>query len=422
MNEPRQETPIGKPPGTRAAPPGHEWVALLLPVLCLVWLGALGVPLGHLLATPIAPAPLVTVLAGTSTFVALYLWTVWHNALRRLAPAAHAWPIAALAVLSVALTVGTGPPWLVLFIFSSASAAGYLSLRPALFAIGVLVGLAAAAGLLVGAPGALLAETLIRVVTVGIAIASLTRAVLMGRELQAARAEIARLAVAEERLRFARDLHDLLGRSLSLIALKSELAERLVATAPERATAEIGDAKTVARTALREVREAVAGYRQPTLATELEGAAELLAAAGIAYHYAGAPGVLPLPVEAALAWTVREGVTNVLRHAHAQQCAISVRRAAHKVILEVTNDGSGAAGPAPRAAGGAGRGGSGLAGLRERVTALGGRSAAGPEPDGGFRLIVTLPLEPGVGARRVAAADARPGLVDERPATGRVQG
>ena len=413
MNEERTDTQSGTPLRTRIAPHRREWGTLLLSVLWIVWLAALGAPLGNILATPVAPARLAAILGGTAGFVALYLWTAWHSALRLPAPAAHPWPIAVLAALSLALTFGAGPAWLVLFIFSSACAAGYLPTRAALIAIAALAGLAATAGVFVAAPQALLAEILIRVATVGVAIACLTRAVLMERALRAARADIARLAVAEERLRFARDLHDLLGRSLSLIALKTELAERLIGPAPERATNEIRDAKTVARTALREVREAVAGYRQPTLASELQGAAELLTTAGIAYHYVGAPGALPAPVEAALAWAVREGVTNILRHARARQCVIALRRAAGEVALEVTNDGSAGRGPAPRSA--EGTRGNGLAGLRERVTALGGQCETGPLPGGGFRLTVTLPL-----GRRAEAVDSVPGSPVAQP-TRRVQ-
>ena len=400
----------------------REWVPLLLPLLWVVWLAALGTPLSSLLAAPLAPARLGAVLSGIATFVAVYLWMAWHNTLRVPAPSARRWPIAALAALSLALTLGAGPPWLVLFIFTSASAAGYLPLRPAVLAIGTLVGLAAIAGLLSAAPGALLAETLIRVATVGLAIASLTRAVLMGRELQAARADIARLAVAEERLRFARDLHDLLGHGLSLIALKTELAERLVPTAPERATSEIRDAQTVARSALHEVREAVAGDSQPTLASELQGAADLLVTAGIAYQGPPALGPLPVAVDATLAWAVREGVTNVIRHAPAHQCAIAVRRTADAIVLELTNDGSSAPGAAPRSAAGARRApGSGLTGLRERVRALGGHCEAGPLPAGSFRLTVSLPLEPRIGTTREVGADAGPELGADRPAPGRVQ-
>jgi two-component system sensor histidine kinase DesK len=210
-------------------------------------------------------------------------------------------------------------------------------------------------------------------------------------ELRAAREELARRAVAEERLRFARDLHDLLGHSLSLITLKNELAGKLLPHAPERAAKEIGEAEAVARRALREVREAVAGYRQPTLVEELHGAEEMLAAAGIACRVEYSAGLLPKSVDALLAWAVREGMTNVIRHSRARHCAIRIAREAGMARAEVRDDGRGPA----RAQDGGGTtvGGSGLAGLAERVGDFAGADfAAGPLPEGGFCLRVGLPL------------------------------
>ncbi|TME45085.1 MAG: sensor histidine kinase, partial [Chloroflexi bacterium] len=131
------------------------------------------------------------------------------------------------------------------------------------------------------------------------------------QQLSMAREQIGRLAVGEERLRFARDLHDLLGHSLSVIALKSELAGRLIQSTPGLAAHEVEDIEKVARDALREVREVVAGYRQPTLAAELAGAREALTAAGIEFRVDQDHAALPPAVEAVLAWAVREGVTNV---------------------------------------------------------------------------------------------------------------
>src|SRR5438309_515445 len=144
------------------------------------------------------------------------------------------------------------------------------------------------------------------------------------RQLSQAREQIARLAVGEERLRFARDLHDLLGHSLSVIALKSELAGRLIKTTPGLAAHEVEDIEKVARDALRDVREAVAGYRQPTLAAELAGAHEALTAAGIDYRAEDEHMPLPPAIEAVLDWTVREGVTNVMRHSKAKRCEIRI--------------------------------------------------------------------------------------------------
>lgn len=202
------------------------------------------------------------------------------------------------------------------------------------------------------------------------------------RQLSLAREQIARLAVGEERLRFARDLHDLLGHSLSVIALKSELAGRLIKNTPGLAAHEVEDIEKVARDALREVREAVAGYRQPTLAAELAGAHEALTAAGIEDHVEQDHTPLAPAVEAVLAWTVREGVTNVMRHSQAKRCAIRVMNRDGHATVEVVDDGRGGT---PQA-------GSGLHGLRERVAERGGTLSAEPLPHEGFRLRVSLPL------------------------------
>ncbi|HEV8230461.1 MAG TPA: histidine kinase [Candidatus Limnocylindria bacterium] len=200
--------------------------------------------------------------------------------------------------------------------------------------------------------------------------------------LRAAREEIARLAVHEERLRFARDVHDLLGRSLSLIALKSELANRLLRDEPDRAGAEMRDVEQVARDALREVREAVTGYRQPTLAAELAGARAALHAAAVECCIENDAGVIPPDVESVLAWTVREGVTNVIRHSRAKRCDIRITRTDGRIAVEVIDDGRGVAVPVE---------GSGLRGLAERIAGRGGTAEAGPLPSG-FRLRVTVPV------------------------------
>jgi two-component system, NarL family, sensor histidine kinase DesK len=207
-------------------------------------------------------------------------------------------------------------------------------------------------------------------------------------ELHDARREIARLAVTTERLRIARDLHDLLGHNLSLIALKSELAGRLIKVSPERAVVEIGDVENVARTTLQEVREAVARYRQPTLENELHVAREILTAAGIAYRYEGdenVTGGLPTAIEVALSWVVRESVTNVIRHSRARQCIISVTKDTKNVSVEIADDGVAVVGSAHNQ-------GNGLRGLAERVIALGGHCETGPRSSGGFRVAVSVPL------------------------------
>jgi two-component system sensor histidine kinase DesK len=158
-------------------------------------------------------------------------------------------------------------------------------------------------------------------------------------EYHAALAELARMAVTKERQRLARDLHDLLGHTLALIILKSDLAGRLVEQEPSQAAQEIREIEQIARQSLREVRLAVAGYRQPRLASELDGARQLLEAAGIACHIEDAAGTLPPAAEAVLAWTVREGVTNVIRHGRAHYCTIRVTGGTGNVQAEVINDG-----------------------------------------------------------------------------------
>ena len=213
-------------------------------------------------------------------------------------------------------------------------------------------------------------------------------------QLRRAREELARAAVNEERLRFARDLHDLLGHSLSTIVLKSELAGRLAPRAPGRAAAEIADVERTARDALQQVRAAVAGYRRPSLVGELAAARELLAAAGIDAHIdsSSAEG-LPPAADGLLGWAVREGVTNVVRHSRARSCAIRLAMRAGRATAEIVDDGTG------NGTGG-GEGGCGLVGLIERATAEGGSVDAGPMAGGGFRLAVDVPLGAGAGAPR----------------------
>ncbi len=220
---------------------------------------------------------------------------------------------------------------------------------------------------------------------IGFMMFAFRRLIDLNADLRAAREDVARLAVAEERLRFARELHDLVGHSLSVIAVKAELAERLLQRDPQRAAEHVTDVKDVARTALDEVREAVSGYRQPTLADELAGARMAVSAAGIDAELRGGDAELPADVEALLAWTVREGTTSVIRHSGAPTCRIAVEPNGATASAEVVDDGRAAGEPAAP--------GNGLAGLRERAEQLAGRVEAGPAPEGGFRLLVTVPTQ-----------------------------
>jgi two-component system sensor histidine kinase DesK len=297
--------------------------------------------------------------------------------------------IAVLYLLAVALSIASGLAWQGLFYYF-VSTVGWLRPRVAVRIVGLAAVTVLVLGIAFHQSTLNLSANVLQTILVGFLIVSMFQLVRANAELRAAREELARLAVAEERLRFARDLHDLLGHSLSLITLKSELAGRLATTAPERAASEIRDIEQVARKALREVREAVAGYRQPTLDAELAGARTLLTAGGIACTIDGAPDDLPGNVDALFAWAVREGVTNVIRHSQANRCTISFASDGDAVSLTLTDDGRGTAhsdDAVPRRIGG-----SGLAGLAERVAAAGGRMEVGPLPGGGYRLHVTAPL------------------------------
>src|ERR671911_46068 len=204
-------------------------------------------------------------------------------------------------------------------------------------------------------------------------------------QLRRADEEIERLATIAERERIARDLHDLLGHTLSVIVLKAELASRLLPADPDRAGQEMREVEQTARTALGEVRTAVAGYRAKGLGAELVNSQRALAAAGVDADATVDLPVLPAEHEAALALALREAVTNVVRHANARRTSIRARATVDDVELEVIDDGRGASG----------RDGAGLSGMRERVTALGGHVDLQTGPAGsarpGTRVLVRLP-------------------------------
>lgn len=210
-----------------------------------------------------------------------------------------------------------------------------------------------------------------------------------------------RLAVAEERLRFGRDLHDVMGRNLAVIALKSELAVQLSRRGRPEAVEQMIEVQRIAQESQREVRDVVRGYREAALEVELAGARGVLSAAGIVSEVTGETAGLPAEVQSALGWVVREATTNVLRHGDAKKVAVTVRMSEGRVVLTVENDGvaettgdglpGGPGGPG-RSAGTGGTGGSGLSGLRERLSAVDGTLEAGPVGRGVFRLTAEVPL------------------------------
>jgi two-component system sensor histidine kinase DesK len=373
-------------------------VCLLFPILTLIQLSP---PLLQLLLA----------CAGLAIFVACYTAIMWSHPLR---PEAHGrWSfgtalalLLGLVALVLVLSLAYGGAFLWLLVGVSAMAGVLLPARSAFMVVMVLTLLTL--GSAVGMAGGIGAADWLHVVPLvllvrglGLDMAGLARLANALREVHAARGELAHLAVMEERLRMARDLHDLLGHALAMITLKSELAARLVDQDPARAALEMREVEQTARQTLREVRVAVAGARQPTLQGELDGARQLLAAAGIASTIAQAAEALPAAIDAALAWVVREGVTNVIRHSRARWCRVRIIASSGRVSAEVTNDGALAREPNSASASTS----TGLAGLTDRVTAHGGQLVAGSLPvDDGFRLWVELPI----GSSGTAGSEARP--------------
>jgi two-component system, NarL family, sensor histidine kinase DesK len=246
-------------------------------------------------------------------------------------------------------------------------------------------------------------SNLLTIVFVGFLMIGLRRQFQLMAELASAREEVAQLAASEERLRLARDMHDLTGQSLSMITLKSELAARLLGRLPDsderdRASDEIEQVAAVSRQTLRDIREAISGYRRPTLAVEVITARAALASAGIAARDDAdltlLSGTFDPDAEAALAWCLREAVTNVVRHSGAANCYISLSRRPGAISLTVRDDGTGhvpsdgrGTGPfpvdsAPHS--------SGLRGMSERLSAAGGSLEIRPDLRPGFCLIATV--------------------------------
>ncbi|WP_457536567.1 sensor histidine kinase [Streptomyces filamentosus] len=338
-------------------------------------------------------------LAGLLTFNTLYIAIVFRAFDRVRRETATTWVLlGALAAVTFALAAGYGREWLLLFpllgLALGAVARGGRELRLLTFPLVAAVGVVTfwrdgwdSVGIVYG--------TFISTMVTA-AILALNETI---GELRATREELARSAVEKERLRFSRDLHDLLGHTLSVIVVKSEAARRLAPRDLDAALGQVADIESVGRQALTEIREAVTGYREGSLGTELDRARDALSSADVepVVRRSGPP--LEPAAEALLGWVVREAATNVVRHADATRCEIAVASGPERVRLTVTDDGRRPAAAAAAAAGtgagtstGTGTPGSGLRGLRERLSAAGGTLTAGPAPNGGFRLTAELPV------------------------------
>jgi len=381
------------------------------------WLACLFFPLVSLVREPGEPGHLVLGLVALGCYAAGYTWLMWPHPVHWATQARiRSWRVRllwmVLVVLALVFSLVYGSAWLWLFIGVAAIAGVLLPMRAAFAAVAILMffPLFIVVGTTGGIGGIMQVDwrwpiaLLLLVRGLGLDMIGMARMGSAIRELHTTRRELARLQVEEERLRLARDLHDLLGQTLSMITLKSELARHLVTEEPDRCVQELSEIERVARHTLREVREAVAGYRQPRLESELEGACQLLSAAGIDVRLEPIIEALPPEISAVLAWTVREGVTNVIRHSRAQHCLIRLTQENGRVWAEVINDGGARVQEESTV-----RPGLGLAGLRERVSALGGRIEAGPLTLSGkehFRVRMELPMKP--------EAEAQP-FQEERP-------
>jgi two-component system sensor histidine kinase DesK len=347
----------------------------------------LGFPLADMLSAHPRPVRLALVIAALAVYIVAYwamLFPVDDPPRGRRTAA-----IVTMLAIAVALTLADRRGWSdVMFTLAAVSIGLRVPQPPAERLVIACALLGAVSGAIAGADVPTTIVTFAQVAGIGALILAIARLRNANRELERARMEIARLAVADERLRFARDLHDLLGHSLSVIALKSELASRVLQRDPEAAAEHVRDVEHVARESLREVREAVSGYRRPTLAAELAAARLALEAAGIEIELEQRGGELPDEVESVLAWAVREAATNAARHSGARRCRVEVGVDGAAATLEVIDDGRG---PAASTVEG---GGSGLAGLAERVARAAGRLETGAGPGGGFRLRVVVPMVP----------------------------
>jgi two-component system sensor histidine kinase DesK len=378
----------GKPETTRevGAPDNAMWPIPTVARLAwaAIWLVFLGYPIADILGAGYSPTRAAVAWVCLAGFAATYLFAMWIclSLVPRVATGVLLLPLLALFVEGVTLNLVFRGQWTGLLVYCGVAAGWTLRWRflvPVLFALGVFM---VVTGVLLGYSWADLGFITFLTVALGFTMLAFRRLIATVIDLRTARAEVARLAISDERLRISRDVHDILGHSLSVIALKAQVARRLMRSDPDAAAAAVGDVESVARESLAAVRAMVTGYRQRSLAEELQGARDVLDAAGIAFAVTRDTVAPPAPVDSLLAWTVREGVTNVLRHSHANHCEISLESSNGGFTVAIVDDGVG---------GIANAGGSGLHGLRERVGAAGGRVEAGPGERGGFRLQAYVP-------------------------------
>ncbi|MDT0328184.1 sensor histidine kinase [Nocardiopsis lambiniae] len=327
---------------------------------------------------------------GLLLFATLYAGVVTRDPTRpRRADRGVSIVLVVLTALAVVLSLAYGGTWVFLFMMAALACGTALPTVPL---VGALIVLGGSAGVISGHRSDEL--WLPMVSGYGTFISGIMVAALLGlgetvRELSRTREELALAAVDRERLRFSRDLHDLLGHSMSVIVVKAEAVRRLAPRDAAAAAAQAADIEEVGRRSLTEIREAVSGYRESGLSHELDRARSALAGAGMTVTVRRSGPPPPTEAEAVLGWVVREAVTNAIRHSGASNVELVVAHEDGNARVTVTDDGCGRS-PGPE-------GGHGLTGLGERLALAGGRLESGNAPGGGFRVSAELPTGPGAG-------------------------
>ncbi|MER5533712.1 sensor histidine kinase [Streptomyces mirabilis] len=380
-------------------PPQNRRQKMVKAIWTGIWLVYLSAPVSDLVHGGHSTGVVVLGWFGLVAFVGWYGALVFRTGRGETTPFVFV-SLVVLAAEATLLSFTLGREWLVLFVYVSIASGAVLPLRLARWAIPAVSAVLTGIALTVSGGKAYLAGLLIPAFLGGFAMTGVRELIRTTIALREARATVAQLAANEERLRLARDLHDLLGHSLSLITLKSELAGRMLPDHPEKAAQQVADIEQVSRQALVDVREAVTGYRRPRLSAELAGAQVALTAAGVTADLPAEPDLTDVAEESesALAWALREAVTNVVRHSGARRCTVELvrRQTLDGPVLElsVEDDGSGGSGHGP---------GNGLTGLTERLEKAGGALEAMGVPPvradsrtwgrvrHGFRLVARVP-------------------------------
>jgi two-component system, NarL family, sensor histidine kinase DesK len=366
------EDPVGPP--TRAG----RVAGMVMSSMFLIYLVS---PLNQVFEQPHGVGARILVVAVVAVYVCVYVAVYMAFSFRKswFSRPVRVTGVTIMFACGILLAAVLGPDDLMFLTY--AISAALMQLPPM---IGLLLGTGTTVALLIGtaieegAPDWNAASIL---VVLTIAMFGTRQVILSNAELRAARDEIATLAVAEERARMARDLHDVLGHSLTTITVKAGLARRLLESSGDRdqAVAELRDVEHLSRTALSEVRATVSGYRKASLPAEIVGARAALAAAEITADLPHAVDNVPAELQEPFAYVLREGVTNVIRHSNAHRCEVRLGDS----WIEVRDDGT------PSDSTGAGHG---LAGLSERLAKVGGSVTAGPAPSGGFVVRASVPV------------------------------